>query len=165
MKKSFLFVTIMTIGLGLAGCFKDIDRTFDEYKLVEFETAVRSTPAAGFTFPIVNITRTAGTVAAQVNLVGTHFKTGEEMSFSIDTAVSKLLNATTIRAVEGVHFNLNGGKFTFKADTSFSFARFNVLNPGATAGRTAILVLKLDGSSTIKPAENYRRIGYRIDLK
>jgi hypothetical protein len=103
-------------------------------------------------------------IANQVNLAGTHLKASEEMTVSVDTAISRLLNATTIRAVEGVHYNLNGGKFTFKADTSFSVVRFNVLNPGPSAGRSALLVLKLDGNSNIKPSENYRRVGYRISL-
>lgn len=155
---------VLVSGFVMAGCFKDIDTTFDEYRVVELETAVRTTPASGVSFPIVNVTRTTGAINNQVNLVGTHLKAPEEMTFSVDTAISQLLNATTVRAVEGTHYNLNGGKFTFKADTSFAFLRFNILNPGASTGRTALLVLKLDGNANIKPSENYRRVGYRINL-
>ncbi len=164
MKKYILTFSILLSGFFLTGCFKDIDTTFDEYRLVELETSVRTGPAAGVIFPIVAATRTSGLISNQVNLAGTQLKALEEMAFSADTAISNLLNATTIRAVEGVHYNLNGGKFTFKADTSFSTIRFNILNPGPSTGRSALLVLKLDGNSNIKPSENYRRVGYRINL-
>jgi len=164
MKKNSITLLVLLCGLFLAGCFQDIDTTFDEYRLVELETAVRTTSASGATFPIVSVTRTVGIISNQVNIAGRQLKAPEEMAFSIDTAVSSFLNATTIRAVEGTHYNLNGGKFTFKADTSFSVIRFNVLNPGPVTGRSALLILKLDGNSNVKVSENYRRVGYRINL-
>jgi hypothetical protein len=164
MKKALIYSFVLFVALLATSCFKEIDITYDENKFVEFEDAVRRTPAAGVTYPIIALTRTSGSYTALVNLAGGQLKESQEMTVSIDTAIAPLLNATTIRAVEGTHFNLSGGKFTFKADTSFSTYRLNVLNPGANTGRSALLVLKLDGSSTVKPAENYRRVGFRINL-
>ena len=164
--KQLAIAFLLVVVISVTSCYnKELDYTFNETKLVELEDAVRRTPASGVTYPIIAVTRTSGTQSLMVNLVGEQLKSSQEMTFSIDTAISNLLSASTIRAVEGTHFNLNGGKFTFKQDTSFSFIRVNVLDVPAQTGRTALLLLKLDGSSDIKASENYRRVGFRIDLK
>jgi hypothetical protein len=158
---SFAFLAMMTF---LSSCFEDKTIVFDQPALVEFETAVRTAPAAGVIYPIISTTRTAGTLPLQVNLVGAHIKTPQELTVTVDTAISRLLNATTIRAVEGTHFSLNGGKVTMKADTSFAVYRFNVQNVAPVTGRTALVVLKLEDGGSLKASENYRRVGYRINL-
>lgn len=159
---SFAFLGMMTL---LSSCFEDMTIKYNQPAQVEFESAVRTAPAAGAIFPIIATTRTAGTLPLQVNLIGTQLKTPEEMTVTIDTAIFRFLNATTIRAVEGTHFSLNGGKFTMKTDTSFARYQFNIQNVTPVAGRFALVVLKLDGSNNIKPSENYRRVGYRIALQ
>lgn len=158
---TFAFLGIMTL---LSSCFEDMSIRFDKPRLVEFESAVRTAAAAGAIYPIIATTRSAGALSLQVNLVGTQLKSSEEMTVTVDTAISKFLNTTTIRAVEGTHFSLNGGKVVMKADTSFSVYRFNIQNVTPSAGRFALVVLKLENGSSLKASENYRRVGYRIAL-
>ncbi|MCU0467573.1 MAG: hypothetical protein MUF58_03155 [Arcicella sp.] len=164
-RKNIIVGCLLTISVGLTSCFEDLAIRYDKAGVVEFEDAVRRTPAAGAIFPIIAVNRTAGLQSLQVNLVGQQLKTSEEMTVSVDTTISSFLNATTIRAVEGTHFNLNGGKFTMKTDTSFARFQFNVQNVAPVAGRSALVVLKLDGGSNTKPTENYRRVGFRISLQ
>jgi hypothetical protein len=163
--KQLIIAFLLVLSISASSCFRELDYTFNETKKVELEDAVRRTPAAGVTFPVISVTRTSGAQILMANLVGEQFKTSQEMSFSIDTAVTSLLNATTIRAEAGVHFNLNGGKFTFKQDTSFSPIKVDIVNSPAQAGKFAVFVLKLDGNTEVLPSENYRRVGFRIDLK
>ncbi len=160
-----IYLGALLLALCGSACFEDPDTTFDELTLVEFEDAVRTTPAPGATFPIVALTRTSGTRTAWVNLIGKHLGASQNMRISIDTAVTPFLRSTDIRAEAGKHFDLSDGSFAFKADTSFAPVRFKVLDPGATVGKFAFFILRLDGNDEIKPSENYRRIGYRIDLK
>jgi hypothetical protein len=165
MKKYILIFFISMMSLSLTSCFKELDYTFDEVKQVEFETAVRTAPAAGYTFPVIATTRTAGNINLQINLIGEQLKSPEDLTITVDTAGTGLLTSAITRAVEGTHFNLNGGKVTIKPDTSFVNFRLSILNPGATAGRQALVVLKLNGTDKIKAAENYRRVAYRINLQ
>jgi hypothetical protein len=157
---SLVFITTL-----LSSCFEDLKVKFDKLVLVEFEDAVRRAPATGATFPIIAVTRTAGIQSLQVNLVGQQLKAIEEMNVSVDTTIAAFLNASTIRAVEGTHFSLNGGKFVMKQDTSFAAYKFNVQNVTPVAGKSALVVLKLDGGTNIKASENYRRVGFRIALQ
>lgn len=159
---TFALLGVMTL---LSSCMEDMSIRFDKKGIVEFESAVRTAPAAGAIFPIIATTRIAGTLPLQVNLVGSQLKTSEEMAVTVDTAISRFLNATTIRAVEGTHFSLNGGKVVMKADTSFAVYRFNIQNVTPVAGRSALVVLKLEDGSNLKASENYRRVGYRIALQ
>lgn len=165
MKKTFAIIFMACVSLSLVSCVEQPDYLFDEEKQIEFETAVRTNPAPGYIFPIINATRTTGAVNLQINLIGTHLKSPEELTISVDTSASRLLSTSVIRAVEGKHFNLNGGKVTMKADTSFANFRFNIVNSGAEAGRQALLVLKLESTNNLKAAESYRRVGYRINLQ
>jgi hypothetical protein len=161
--KTIMILVFMTT--LLSSCFEDMKVKFDKLVLVEFEDAVRRAPATGVAFPIIAVTRTAGTQSLQVNLVGSQLKAVEEMNVSVDTTIAALLNTNTIRAVEGTHFSLNGGKFVMKQDTSFAAFRFNVQNVTPLAGKSALVVLKLDGGTNIKASENYRRVGFRIALQ
>lgn len=158
---TFALVGIMIL---VSSCFEDMSIRFDKPAVVEFEGAVRNAPAAGAIYPIIATNRSAGTLPLQVNLVGTQLKAAQEMMVTVDTAISKFLNATTIRAVEGTHFSLNGGKVVIKADTSFAMYRFNIQQVTPVAGRSALVVLKLEDGGALKASENYRRVGYRIAL-
>ncbi len=165
MKKIFSLIFITALCISLVSCIDQPDYLFDEAKQIEFETAVRTAPAPGFIFPVVATTRTAGAINLQINLIGSQLKTPEDITVSVDTSGTSLLTANITRAVEGKHFNLNGGKVTIKADTSFVNYRLNILNSGAEAGKQALIVLKLEGTNNLKAAENYRRVGYRINLQ
>ena len=166
MKQKYSIIsTLLCILFFATSCFDDLRIKFDKEGVVEFEDAVRRTPTAGAIFPIIAVTRSSGQQALQVNLVGQQLKSSQELSISVDTSIATFLNNSTIRAVEGTHFSLNGGKFMMKSDTSFSAFRFNVQNGSPVAGRTALVVLKLEGGNSLKPSENYRRVGFRINLQ
>jgi hypothetical protein len=122
--------------------------------------------AAGQTFPIMpTITRTAGTPSYQVNLVAAQLGSAEDISFSLEPVPASLLNATTIEAVEGVHFTFNPVTTFPEATSKSNFTGITIL-PGfpVDAGKTALLVLVLDGNDKLKPSENYRRLAIRINL-
>jgi hypothetical protein len=165
MKKLSSFLAIVSLTTFLTSCFEDTKIVFDD-TLVEFEDAVMRAKAAGQTFPIMpTITRAAGTPTYQVNLVAPQLSSPQDISFSLESVPASLLNATTIEAVEGVHFTFNPAASFPEATSKFNFTGITIL-PGfpADAGKTALLVLKLDGNDTLKPSENYRRLAIRINL-
>lgn len=159
---TFALVGVMIL---VSSCFEDMSIRFNKPAVVEFESAVRTAPAAGAIFPIIATNRSAGSLPLQINLVGAQLKAPQEMTITVDTAISRFLNATTIRAVEGTHFSLNGGKVVMKADTSFAVYRFSIQQVTPVAGRSALVVLKLEDGGALKASENYRRVGYRIALQ
>ncbi|MCU0353248.1 MAG: hypothetical protein MUD08_05835 [Cytophagales bacterium] len=165
MKNILYSALVMLVVFGTTSCFEDIDRTFDEVTLVEFNDPVTRSPAVGVNYPILSVTRTSGVQRIRINLVGRQLQSPEDLRISIDTAVSRLLGTRTIRAVEGTHFNLNGGTVTMRADTSFAEYQLNILNTTPRRDTSAILVLRLDGNERIRPSENYRRLGFRIELR
>jgi hypothetical protein len=165
MKKFSTYITIVFLSAVLTSCFEDTKILFKD-SLVEFEDAVLRAKAAGQLFPILpTITRTAGTPSYQVNLVAAQLNSAENISFSLEAVPASLLNATTIQAVEGVHFTFNPITTFPEAASKSNFTGITIL-PGfpADAGKTALLVLKLDGNDTLLPSENYRRLAIRINL-
>jgi hypothetical protein len=165
MKKQYTFLAIITLSFVLMSCFEDTKIVFED-ALVEFEDAVMRNRATGQIFPIMpTVTRTAGTPNYSVNLVAPQLTSSEQITVSLEVVPAALLNATTIEAVEGVHFTLNQS-FSFpEAVSKANFTGISIL-PGfpADAGKTALLVIKLDGNDKLKPSENYRRLGIRINL-
>jgi hypothetical protein len=153
------------IALLMTACFKDTEILFEKTQ-VEFEDAVLRTPQAGEIFPLISLTRASGSPTYQMNLIGRQLTQGENITFSLDTVPKRLLNATTIEAQEGVHFTLTGAGVTFPENASTTnFGAFSVVSTfPAQAGKTALFIIKLDGNEKIAPAENYRRLGFRINL-
>ena len=165
MKTIKTFLAIILLSSTLTSCFEDHKILFQD-SLVEFEDAVMRSKAAGQLFPIMpTITRTAGTPSYQVNLVAAQLASAEDITFSLEAVPASLLNATTIEAVEGVHFTFNPIATFPEATSKSNFTGITIL-PGfpADPGKTALLVLKLDGNDTLAPSENYRRLAIRIDL-
>lgn len=165
MRKISTFLAIIIFSAVLTSCFEDHKILFLD-SLVEFEDAVMRSKAAGQTFPIMpTITRTAGTPSYQVNLVAAQLGSAEDISFSLEPVPAALLNATTIEAVEGVHFTFNPVTTFPEATSKSNFTGITIL-PGfpVDAGKTALLVLVLDGNDNLKPSENYRRLAIRINL-
>ena len=160
-----IVVAAVVIGLVMTGCFKDTEILFEGTQ-IEFEDAVLRTPQSGQIFPIINLTRASGSPAYQVNLIGLQLAQGAEISFSLDTVPKILLNSTTIEAQEGVHFNLTEVGVTFPESASTTNVGAFTIVPTfpAQAGKTALFVIKLDDSEKLRPAENYRRLGFRINL-
>ncbi len=161
--KKFIIGILLVVAVITTSCFKEYDYTFNDVKVVEFETAVRTAPAGGVIYPVIALSRTSGAQRFQINLVGTHLKSSETLKISLDTVASRLLNDTTSRAIEGTHFDLKGGTVVMKADTSFARYELQIKDVPKSKG-AAIFVIKLDGSDNLKPSENYRRIGFRINL-
>lgn len=162
--RSLAFFSILTLGL-LSSCFEDREVLFLGAQ-VEFEQAVTNAKAAGQSFPLLTaLTRASGTPSYQVNLVGAQLSAAEAITVTRDEVPASLLNANTIVAEEGVHYTLNGN-LDFPASASkVNFTGLTIL-PGfpAQTGKTALIILKLDGNSNLKPSENYRRLGIRINL-
>lgn len=164
--KLLSYFAIAAILVVSSSCFDDREVLFTDTQ-IEFENAVLTAPASGQKFPIINLTRASGTPAYQVNLIGRQLTEEAEISFSLDEVPAALLNANTIEAVEGVHFTLSAdGKFTFPTEASKTNFVGLTIDPAfpANTGKTALLVIKLDGNNEIKPAENFRRLGFRINL-
>lgn len=166
MKTVKLYTVILLSGLLLSSCFEDTKVVFDETQ-IEFEDAVMRARATGQIFPLIALTRTSGAPAYQVNLVGAQLPLAEEITYSLDEVPAVLLDANTIEAVEGVHFTLTENSVSFPAQASVTPVSLFTINAGfpAQAGKTAIFILRLDGNDKLVPAENYRRLGFRIDLK
>jgi hypothetical protein len=165
MKKITTFLAIVFFSATLTSCFEDHKILFQD-SLVEFEDAVMRSKAAGQLFPIMPvITRAAGTPSYQVNLVAAQLNSAADISFSLEPVPASLLNATTIQALEGVHFTFNPIATFPEAASKSNFTGITIL-PGfpVDAGKTALLVLKLDGNDTLLPSENYRRLAIRINL-
>lgn len=165
MRKIRTYLAIVFFSAALTSCFEDTKILFQD-SLVEFEDAVLRAKAAGQLFPLMPvITRTAGTPTYQINLVAAQLISAEDITFSLEAVPASLLNATTIEAVEGVHFTFNPVATFPEATSKSNFTGITIL-PGfpVDAGKTAILILKLDGNDTLLPSENYRRLAIRINL-
>jgi hypothetical protein len=63
-------------------------------------------------------------------------------------------------AVSGTHYTVPA-TVTIPANTSYGILPVTVLNPGATSG-SVDLVLQIDGNETVKPSENFKKLGIRI---
>jgi hypothetical protein len=164
--KSFRIHTLLIASmLVMTSCFEDAKILWKGAQ-VEFEDAVIRTPATGETFPIIALNRTSGTPSYQVNLIGAQLAAAEDITFAVEEVPDRLLNATTIRAVEGVHYTLSGGTVTFPEQASTaSFTNMSILNSfPVQAGMSALVIIRLDGNNNIEPAENYRRLAFRISL-
>lgn len=156
MKNSF-FIIVAFCALALSACFKEPDFTFNEESFVEFQSTIVSTPAVGRTYPLIAVARGAGIRSQQVNLVGPQSATELPIKFVVDSLTT---------AVAGTHYKLVGdGTFPIPANTSFGQCQIEILNPARDSGKTVDVILRLEGNGTnVKPSENYRRIGYRINL-
>lgn len=149
MKKiSFLILTV-AVFLTTA-CFESSRVTFSG-SLVEFQSTIVSSLAVGKTYPILNVTR-GTSIATQVNLVARQSPQDITVRYSVDRAEST--------AVEGTHYVLtDAGNVVFKSNTSTATTNIETRN---VANMDVVLVLILEGNETIKPSENYKRVGFRI---
>ncbi len=156
MKKIFFNIAILA-ALAFSSCIKEIDKTFNEKTLVEFNATVLSSPAVGKTYPIISLLNKDSTVNAQVNLVGVQRPSETSVTVSIDKEAST--------GIENTHFKLpNGGKVVFPANTSIANFQFQTLKVPAQAGTTINIVFLLETTGDVSPSENYKRVGYAIKL-
>jgi hypothetical protein len=164
--KTFKIITFFLLtALLLSSCFEDTEVAFTDTQ-IEFEDAVMRARATGQLFPIINLTRASGSPGYQINLIGEQLTANEDISFSVDEVPATLLNGTTIAAQEGVHYALTGNTISFPVAESKATLQAFTIDPAfpAQAGMSAILIIRLDGNERISPAENFRRLGFRISL-
>lgn len=143
---ALLFVSVFT----LTGCFDDdvADNLFNDDPQVEFnETSFNVNYVRG-------VTVGAGNITERVNLIGPHMSEDQTITFSVD--------ADNSTAVEGTHYNLNGGSFVIASGSSFGDCIVEILGGAIPAGETRTLVLELQGNSAIRAAENYKNLTIRI---
>lgn len=156
MKKIFLYSLLLLV-VSLMSCVKEVDKTFNEKTLAEFNATVVSSPAVGKTYPVISLINKDSVVNAQVNLVG--------IQRSTETIVNISVDKTESTAVENTHFKLpNGGKVVFPANTSIASFQFQTLKVPAQAGATANIVFVIETTGDVSPSENYKKVGYSIKL-
>lgn len=150
-KKSYKVLAILLLSVfTLTGCFDDdvADNIFNDQPQVEFNQTASN----------VNYVRSAsvgeGNITEQVNLIGPQMAQAQTIAFSVDTENSS--------AIEGTHYNLNGGSFEIPANSSFGDCTVEILGGAIPAGESRTLVLVLDGNSEIRAAGNYKTLTIQI---
>jgi hypothetical protein len=149
--------------LLLTACMEDRDLSYQGPDQLEFKN-----PRAGFGVQPAN--NVANTVSARtvrqgvgrdsilVQLIGAQKSQPIDINYEIDA---------TTTAVEGTNFNIIGtkGKATIPANSSAGYIYVQFL-PGipttAPTTQTVRLVLKLNNSGEIQPAEKYRLFTYTV---
>ena len=150
-KLSYKALAIVMLSVfTLTSCFDDdvSDNFFNDDPQVEFNQTSFDTDY------VRSVSLGDGAVTEQVNLIGPHMDQDQTITFTVDT------DNTT--AVEGTHFDLNGGSFVIPAGSSFGDCTVNILSGAIPAGETRILVLQLVGNTDIRAAENYKNLTIRI---
>lgn len=148
----FLGLLVLTV----SSCFDEPGITYTGPVQVEFETAVRTNPAPGRTYPLVavpvNLTA-ATTIATQLNLVG------PQRSSALVVRVAP--EAALTNAPSSSYTLSNGGNVTIPANSSFGSLTLTVTRATSTTAPIANLILLMDSTSNeFKASPNYRRIGY-----
>lgn len=179
--RSLLTAGLLASALLLTGCFEDIVNTFDGEPQVEFEQY--NQPFSGSNNYTANVGFGADaedptTFALRLNLIGPHQGTDVDINFvAADEEVDFDGDVVaTASAVEGVHFSLNpsDGRAVFPdgvecgayphttACPSFSHIEVTALPGGLAPGESVTLILELQESNTLIPAENYKY--YTVNL-
>lgn len=156
MRKQLLLPLLGLLALTASACFNEPGITYNGPVLVEFETAIRTNPAPGRTYPLVsvatNLTATT-TIATQLNLVG------PQRSSALTVRVAPEAALTTAMPVS--YTLSNGGNVTIPANSSFGSLTLTVARATSTTAPITNLVLLMDSTSNeFKASPNYRRIGY-----
>lgn len=128
-----------------------------------------------------SLRRLSGLVRVRVNLVGPQSDKDETVgyttfsspvtSFSFPATISGQTPAqpaatlTVTDGVAGTHFVPLAGTVTIPAKSSFGYIDVTMLAGTATAGQARFLGIQLNSSGTIKPSENYSRVGLIIDQR
>lgn len=161
-----ILLFIPLLALTLSSCIENEPVLFDK-SLAEFDATVWNAPAAGINYPLLTrvpgygraavtadplITRTSGAINFRVNLVSAQLSSDQVLNISV------VSDKTT--AISGTHFNIPA-TVTIPANSSYGEFTVTVLNPGATTG-SVDLVLQIDGNETVKPSENFKKLGIRI---
>lgn len=158
MKTIFIYGVLIALSVLTTSCFDDMEIKYDGPTQVEFETAVRTNPAVGRTYPLVgtaNSLTASPTITTQINLVGPQ-RSG-------DLTVRVLPETTTTTAATRSYTLLNSGNVVIPANTSFGSLSIAVSRATSATAALANLVIVIDSTNTdYKASPNYRRIGYTI---
>jgi hypothetical protein len=150
MKKVYSFFLLLAIAASTTACFEDSRVVFAGI-LAEFNETVVRTPALGVTYPLIAVRNAAGQVTTRVNLVGPQQTTEQVLRVSIDP----------VSTAQAANYRF-GGTVTIPANSSFGDLQFEVLNATGVPTAGLNLVFVLEGNETVRPSENYRRVGFRI---
>jgi|LNFM01.1.fsa_nt_gb hypothetical protein len=161
----FLIVPVLLLVMG--SCIENEPVVY-KGSVAEFDATVWNAPAAGTTYPILTrvagfgravsttadplITRASGVINFRINLVSAQFPVEQTLSVSVVADKST--------AIAGTHYTIPT-TVVIPANSSFGLLPVTVLNPGATTG-SVDLVVQIDGNETVKPNENFKRLGIRI---
>jgi len=139
------YTLLFILPLLLPSCFQDEEDFLFQGLYVEFDAVTYALDPSTFSIPLDD---GQGEVAAQINLVGEHQNTNQDIAFSVDPAST---------AVEGEHFTLDDQTTVIPANSSFGTISFTVLDANLPAGESVSLTLVLDGNDRLEPSENYPR--------
>jgi hypothetical protein len=180
--KSVLY--LIALSVGLFSCIKNDPVTLED-TYVEFDAATWNSNNAyvgtgldSIAFPIMTrvpaygrvvttadatLSRTSGTIALRVNLVGAPRKTATEVAYTTVTTYTLIGTppANNTAAAAGTHYTALPGTMTIAADSSFGYLNVPILNPGAGTG-TREVVLRLTSATDAKINRNYSVVGLRI---
>jgi len=175
MKNNITILMMLASVLSLTSCIKQIDKTFTGATVIEFDATVLNTATSPYTYHVATrtppygiqtttanstaITRTIGQVKLRVNLVGAQIPSEQQLEYKVVTDVTP--TSPNMLATQGTHFN-TGTKFTIPANSSFGEITIDVLNTGVSSTNPREVHLELVGNESIKPSENYKRVGIRI---
>lgn len=158
MKKYSLLALLVAIPLLMTACFDDLSIRYDGPTQVEFESAVRTNPAVGRTYPLIssaNSTTSAPVLTTQLNLVGPQ----RTSDLTVMVAVESPLTTASANS----YTLLNGGNVVIPANSSVGSLSVAVSRASSTTAPLGALVIVLDSTSTdFKASPNYKRIGFTI---
>jgi len=158
MRHTFIYCLVLAISLLVTACFKDLEIKYDGPTQIEFETAVRTNPAVGLTYPLVasaNNTTLGPVLTTQLNLVGPQR--------SSDLTVRVLVEPTLTTTSASSYTLLNGGSVVIPANSSVGSLSIAVSRATSTTAPIRNLVVILDSTSNdFKASPNYRRVGFTI---
>ncbi len=158
MKKILGLLFLVLVGLAQSSCFREPEIVYNGPTVIEFNSAiVANAPDAT---PVFSVPNGVGAIFERVNLVGPQRNTDVTLRFRVDP--------TRTTAIEGTHYDLNGGTFVLPANRSFTELSFRVLNappsPTLPNGSSVDVVLELEGNEEIRASQNYRFLVFRILL-
>ncbi len=158
MKKILSFGLLFGISMLVTACFKDMTIVYDGPTQVEFETAVRSNPAVGLTYPLVasnNSLTLSPSLTTQLNLVGPQRASETRVRVVVEPALTTT-GANTYTLV-------NNGEVVIPANSSVGSLSVVVARASSATALVRNLVITLDSTSAdYKASPNYKRIGFTI---
>ncbi len=173
--KNIIAVVALAVPVLFSSCIKQLDKTFQGASVVEFDATVLNSATTPYTYHVTTrvptygyptptsaaaITRTTTTpVKLRVNLVGAQKTTDQTITYKVLTDVAPA--SPNQLAVSGTHYT-TGTSFVIPANSSFGEVVINILNTGTSSTTPREVHLELVGNESIKPSENYKRVGIRI---